>query len=248
MRGPAIEFIDVRALVDGRPVLRGVNFAAPPGVITALLGPRDAGKTTCLRHVVGLARPSAGEVIVDGRPVARLRPRELAELRRRFGVMFEGGSPEAFALFGAWTALENVAFPIRLGGRRREALVDARARGLLRDVGMEGYEQRRPDELPAPLRQRVALARALAAIPEFVLLDGLETASQGLDLARLCELVRERHEAEGGTYLVATESPDLAVRLADEVVMLRSGRVVDPSLVDDLRPLAEVGSIGESLG
>jgi len=230
---PAIEFVEVRTSVERRRALRGVSFAVPRHSITVLIGASGAGKTLCLRHVIGLQAQDFGEVLVDGLPVARLRSRELAGLRRRFGVMFAPGAPGAFALFGSMSVYDNIALPLRLRGDLTEAHVRERVLQQLEELGLAEHAPRRPDELSRQLRKRAALARALAPFPEFVLLDDFGAGIDETTPGRLCDLIHERRAREGGSYLIATRDIDVARRMADELVVLREGRIVDPEAVEE---------------
>jgi len=218
---PAIEFVDVHGGRDRTPVLRGVSFAVYRGAVAALVGPGGAGKSSCLRQIVGLETPWAGDVIVEGRSVPSLKRRRLAELRERFGVMFQAGPAADCALFAAMDVYTNVAVPIRVAGSAREPEIRRRTLERLEEVGLREYANAMPAELTAPLRKRAALARALAARPEFALLDDLDE-----ELDDLCDVIRERRESDRGTYLLTTRDADLAARVADEVFHLVEGRLV----------------------
>jgi ABC-type transporter Mla maintaining outer membrane lipid asymmetry ATPase subunit MlaF len=204
------------------PTLRGASFAVERGSITAVLGARGAGKSSCVRQVLGLDLPVAGDVIVTGRSVPSLKGRRLAKLRARFGVMFEAGTEGDCALFAGMNVFDNVAVPMRVAGVTRETEVRRRTLERLDEVGLAGCAQAMPTDLPASMRRRAALARALAARPEFALLDGLDA-----DLEEdLYDVIRERRESDGGTYLVTTRDASVAAQLADQVVELVEGRVV----------------------
>lgn len=218
---PAIEFVDVHATRERTPVLRGVSFAVYHGEIAALVGPPGAGKSSCLRQVIRLDVPHAGDVIVAGRSVASLKGRRLAKLRGRFGVMFQAGAMDGCALFAGMDVYDNVAVAIRATGRARESEVRRRTLERLEEVGLRDWAHAMPAELTRPMCKRAALARALAARPTFALLDDLDA-----ELADLYDLIRERREVDAGTYLVTTRDAELAGRLADAVVPMVEGRIV----------------------
>jgi ABC-type transporter Mla maintaining outer membrane lipid asymmetry ATPase subunit MlaF len=199
-----------------------VSFAVSRGAITALVGPRGAGKSSCLRQVIGLDRPRAGDVLVAGRSVPALKGRRLAKLRTRFGVMFQGSVESDCALFGGMNVYENVAVPLRVAGRAREDEIHRRTLERLEEVGLTSYAGALPAELTGPLRKRAALARALAARPEFALLDDLDP-----EIVDLCDVIHEHRLTDGATYLLTTRDADLAARVADDVLVLAAGRVVD---------------------
>jgi phospholipid/cholesterol/gamma-HCH transport system ATP-binding protein len=219
---PAIEFVSVYAQRSQTPTLRGVSFAVDRGSITAIVGGRGAGKSSCVRLALGLDLPQAGDVIVTGRSVPSLKGRRLAKLRARFGVLFEAGAEGDCALFAGMNVFDNVAVPMRAAGSTREAEVRRRTLERLDEVGLTGCGDAMPTELPASMRKRAALARALAARPELALLDGLDADFDD----DLYDVIRERREADGGTYLVTSRDAAVARRLADQVVELVEGRVV----------------------
>jgi len=199
---------------EGAPVLRGVSLSVPAGSTAALLGPSGCGKTTLLRIVAGLERADAGAVRFAGAPVDGVPPH-----RRGFGLMFQD-----YALFPHLDVAANVAFGLR-GRDLDRAAVAARVAEMLELVGMAGYGRRRVYELSGGERQRVALARSLAPGPRLLMLDE--------PLAALDRELRERLQGElqailrrvGATALYVTHDQGEALALADQVVLMRAGRV-----------------------
>lgn len=239
VEAPAIEAVGLRTILGGRLVLDEVGFAAPPGSITILLGPSGVGKTTCVRHLTGLARPARGDVLIEGRSRFGLSQDELVALQRRFGVVFQGSGLHGSALFESMTVHENVGFQLRAQRdplaaadqlRSRPDALDegshALVRESLREVGMLGHAEAMPEELSAGMRRRVALARAMVAEPEFLIIDGLDAGLDGVRLMKLCELIAARHERLGGTYVITTHDMEVARRLGDRLIVLWGGRVV----------------------
>jgi phospholipid/cholesterol/gamma-HCH transport system ATP-binding protein len=232
---PAVELIDVHTAFDGEWVLRGVSFAAPADRITVLLGPSGVGKTTCIRHITGLLFPDVGDVLVEGKSRGELRKREHEELARRFGVLIQGSGLYTSALWGSMTVLENLMFQLQaLSGDRPRPEAELREQALerLREVGLADHADKLPGVLSAGMSKRVALARALVSDPDFVVLDSFEDGVDPVRLGRLCELIRWHHEKFGGTYIVTTHDMDVARRLADHVVVLWEGRVVEEGPAD----------------
>jgi putative ABC transport system ATP-binding protein len=204
--------LDVKAL-------RGLSLSIGTGEFTALCGPSGSGKTTTLNLIGALDRPTSGTVALEGRELTPLSRRELSHLRRdRIGFVFQ-----AYNLIPVLTAYENAEIVLSLQGvdaaTRRE-----RVRALFAEVGLEGLEDRRPDQLSGGQQQRVAIARAIASDPAVVLADeptanvDSETANHLLDLME--ELNRER----GVTFLFSTHDPRVMER-ARRVVRIVDGRV-----------------------
>jgi phospholipid/cholesterol/gamma-HCH transport system ATP-binding protein len=224
---PAIELIDVHAEIAGTRVLRGISFAARPGRITVLLGPSGVGKTTCLRQVVGLLRPSEGDVLVEGRSTLAMRKSARLALSRRFGVLLQGDGLYGSALWDSMTVEDNLLHQLRAQRDWDEDALRQRCQERLREVGLSDSAKQMPSELSAGMRRRIALARAMVADPDFVVLDSFELGVDAVRLSGLCELIERRHDELGATYLIATQSMEVASRLADEIVVLWGGRVIE---------------------
>ncbi|MFE1825856.1 ABC transporter ATP-binding protein [Streptomyces yangpuensis] len=203
--------------------LRGVSFEVRRGELTALKGRSGSGKTTLLNLVGGLDTPTGGRISVDGTDLATLGEPDLLALRRdRIGFVFQ-----SFGLIPVLTAAENVGVPMRL--RRVPAKErEERARTLLALVGLADHAEQRPGELSGGQQQRVAVARALANDPDLIIADE-PTGQLDSETGRsIMELLRAVVRSEAVTVLVATHDPNL-IELADRVVELRDGRIVDPA-------------------
>jgi phospholipid/cholesterol/gamma-HCH transport system ATP-binding protein len=232
---PAIELIDVHTELGGTRVLRGVSFAALPGRITVLLGPSGVGKTTSLRHVVGLLTPDTGDVLVEGRSTLTMRKSGRLALSRRFGVLLQGSGLYGSALWESMTVEENLIHQLRAQvDSSDEDELFRRSRERLREVGLADSARLTPADLSAGMRRRAALARALVADPDFAVLDSFELGVDVVRLNGLCEMIRRRQEETGGTYLIATQNMDVARRLADDVVVLWEGRVIEEGPADQV--------------
>jgi putative ABC transport system ATP-binding protein len=203
------------------PALRGIDMTVPAGDMVAIVGPSGSGKSTILNMITGIDRPTAGEVLVDGRRIDRLGEEELAVWRgANVGIIFQ-----FFQLLPTLTALENAQLPLDFAraGRRGERV--ERARHNLELVGLGDKLDHVPAELSGGEQQRVAIARALATDPKLLVGDeptgnlDTHTAAEMLDL--LAQL-----NAEGRTILYVTHDLDLAAR-ARRRVTIRDGRVVE---------------------
>ena len=200
-------------------VLKGADFVLPPGRMTALVGPSGAGKSTLL-HICGLLEhPTAGEVLIDGRPTGRMGDGERTRLRReRIGFVYQ-----FHHLLPDFSAAENVVLPQLVAGR---SIGTARSRAgeLLGRLGLAERLAHRPGKLSGGEQQRVAIARALANAPKLVLADeptgNLDPATAERVFDELLAVVRDT----GTAALIATHNPDLAARM-DEVWRLAEGRL-----------------------
>ncbi|TNF23003.1 MAG: ABC transporter ATP-binding protein [Rhodobacteraceae bacterium] len=211
--------LEIRNLVrdfDGRRVVDDVSLQIRPGQVTCLLGPSGCGKSTTLRMIAGVDMQDAGEIYVDGQlicdTVFRVPPEQ-----RSIGLMFQD-----FALFPHLTVGKNVAFGLRCKGEEARS----RAEEMLRRVGMARHIDNYPHELSGGEQQRVALARALAPQPKIMLMD---EPFSGLD-NRLRDGIRDDtlallKEADAAVLLV-THEPEEAMRMADEIALMRDGKIV----------------------
>ena len=196
--------------------LRDVTLTVEPGEVVAVMGPSGSGKTTLLNLIAGVDRPTAGRVVVGGKTVSEMGEEELRQYRLRgVGYVLQHGN-----LVPTLTALENVLLPMVLAGAPDEA----RARKLLREVGLEGKEERLPEELSGGEQQRLAVAVALANNPPLIVAD--EPTGE-LDLAtgeRVVRLLLSQARDKGKTVIMTTHDPRVA-RMADRVVLLEDGVV-----------------------
>ena len=201
-------------------VLRGVDLSVRAGELTAVVGPSGAGKTTLLYLLGGLARPSAGEVWIDGRPIFQMGDDSLSALRnRRLGFVFQ-----YHHLLPDLDAADNVALPLRVSGASRK---DARqkARALLLSVGLGHRLDHRPGELSGGEQQRVAVARALILDPAVVLADEPTGNLDRANSEAVFELLKSATRKGKQAVVMVTHNPDLAER-ADRVVRMEDGAIL----------------------
>ena len=205
-----------------QPVLRGVDLEVPDGSITVIIGQSGGGKSVFLRHLLGLVRPDAGRVLVDGVDLTRLRGRALDRIRERYGVVFQGG-----ALFDSLTCAENVAFPLREKTRLSRGQVAERVATGLQRVGLADVGSKYPAEVSGGMRKRVAIARALVTEPAIVFFDEPTTGLDPILVNTIHGLIRELHRRLTFTaVMVSHEIPEI-VQIADSVAMLHEGRIVE---------------------
>jgi phospholipid/cholesterol/gamma-HCH transport system ATP-binding protein len=203
-------------------VLRGLDLDVATGSITVVIGRSGGGKSVLLRHLIGLLRPDAGRVLVDGADITRLHGRALDEVRRRYGVVFQGG-----ALFDSITCAGNVAFPLREKLRLRAVEVATRVEAALTQVGLEGMGSKYPAEVSGGMRKRVAIARALVTEPEIVFFDEPTTGLDPILVNTIHHLILELHRKLRFTaVMVSHEIPEI-FEIADTVAMLHEGRIAE---------------------
>jgi phospholipid/cholesterol/gamma-HCH transport system ATP-binding protein len=228
-RADAVEFIDVVKRFGRNTVLDGLNVGVPEGLITMILGPSGTGKSVCIKHIVGLLYPDEGDVLVDGESVPDMTDDELFAMRKKFGVLFQDG-----ALFGSMNLYDNVAFPLRQHTEKSEDEIREICSRRLREVGLGGAEDKMPNELSGGMRKRAGFARALVLDPAIVMFDEPDSGLDPVRCALLCDLIREVHEENGGTYIVITHDIASARRLAEYMAILWRGKIVEAGMRKEL--------------
>jgi phospholipid/cholesterol/gamma-HCH transport system ATP-binding protein len=202
-------------------VLQDITFDVPKGKITAILGPSGTGKSVLLKNIIGLLRPEAGDIIVDGENIVGMKEKDLYRIRRKFGVLFQDG-----ALFGSLNLYDNIAFPLREHTRKSEKEV----REIVMDksglVGLLDHMKKFPGEVSGGMKKRAGLARALVLDPEIVLFDEPDSGLDPVRVAYLDELVVKTQEETGATFFIITHNIPSTMRTADYMgVLFRSGLV-----------------------
>ena len=220
MAEPYISILGLKHRFGDNEVLRGIDLDIFRGETLVILGSSGGGKSVLLKHLPGLLRPSAGSIRVDGVEIAELKDRGLGPIRRQMGVMFQGG-----ALFDSFTVAENVAFPLRESGLKKEAEIAARVSDALEIVRLPGEEDRYPSELSGGMRKRVALARAVVGKPACVLYDEPHAGLDPITADSIDHLIKDLQRTRGMTNVVITHELRSVFRIANRIVFIAEGRV-----------------------
>ncbi|NOT07760.1 MAG: ATP-binding cassette domain-containing protein [Gemmatimonadales bacterium] len=214
-----IEFRGVSKRFGEKVVLDGLSLVVPEGQTTVLMGYSGTGKSVCLKHVVGLLEPDAGQVLVDDEVVNELDYEALMQLRGRIGYVFQFA-----ALFDSLTVGENLALGLRRRGLDPGA-VTARVTESLDLVELPGTESRYPAELSGGMRKRVGIARAIALKPRYILYDEPTTGLDPVTTAAINDLMIRARRELGVTSLVVTHDVRSAFAVADRIAFLHEGRI-----------------------
>lgn len=207
-------------------ILDNLNFGIHRGKITTVLGFSGAGKTTLMKHIMGLVDPTEGDVIVLDTVINKLGELELREFRRNFGMVFQYA-----ALFDFLTSYENVAFPLREFTDMNEEQIYEKVMGLLQSVGIsEVAAKRLPSELSGGMRKRVGLARGLALDPHIMLYDEPTSGLDPITTHTVYDLMRDTHrrnEHRGFTSIIISHDIHATLKYSDYIVFMEKGRVVE---------------------
>ena len=225
-----IELIDVHKSFGKHRVLTGLNLSIEDGKTTVIIGLSGGGKSVLLKHIIGLMKPERGQVLVDGVDMTRLNDRELNEIRKKFGMLFQ----EA-ALFDSMTVGENVAFPLREHARLKEKEIREIVSDCLRAVGLSGTEKKMPSELSGGMRKRVGLARAIALRPQIVLFDEPTTGLDPVMTEAINHLIMETQEEFRLTCVVISHDLQSIFRIGHRIAMLYEGGIIAQGTPEDIR-------------
>ncbi len=216
-----ISLRNLRVSYGEREILHGIGFDVMRGETLVILGGSGSGKSTLLRTLVGLERPSSGEIWLKGKNIAAISSDEMDEIRKRIGMSFQGG-----ALFGSMTVGENVALPLREHTKLEDSTIEIILRLKLDQVGLSGYENYMPSQLSGGMKKRAAVARALAMDPEILFFDEPSAGLDPIIAAGVDQLILELKQAFHMTIIVVTHELASAFLIADRMVLIDKGNVV----------------------
>jgi phospholipid/cholesterol/gamma-HCH transport system ATP-binding protein len=210
-------------------VLCGASLHCVRGESMVIIGGSGSGKSVMIKHMIGLLMPDSGQVIVEGKVVNKLKERDLNELRKKFGMLFQGA-----ALFDSLTVGENVGFALREHTTLSETKIRERVAECLKMVGMPGIEGLMPAELSGGMKKRVGLARAIAMNPEIILFDEPTTGLDPVMADVINDLIIKTTRALSVTSVTITHDMVSANRIADKIAMLYEGKIVAVGTPDEI--------------
>lgn len=202
-------------------VMNGLTLDFNRDSITTVLGPSGTGKSVLLKHIVGLLEPDSGTVEVFGKDIWHVQENERAEMRKRFGVLFQDG-----ALFGSMDVFDNVAFPLRKHTDMMEKEISDIVNEKLAEVGLEAAAHRAPGSLSGGMRKRAGFARALVMRPEILMFDEPDSGLDPVRTSLLNDLIMQIHREHRGTYVLVTHDIQTARKVSDYVALVWKGKVV----------------------
>jgi len=225
-----IELIDVHKSFGTQKVLDGLNLEIVDGQTTVIIGKSGGGKSVLLKHIIGLLKPDSGRVMVDGTDITGLNDKNLNEIRKKFGMLFQ----EA-ALFDSMNVAENVAFPLREHTKMKEREIRDIVKERLAAVGLPGVEQKMPSELSGGMRKRVGLARALAMHPQIILFDEPTTGLDPVMTEAINELIITTQKNFDLTCVVISHDIQSIFEVGHRIAMLYEGKIIEYGEPDDIK-------------
>ena len=214
--------------------MRNVSLTVPSGCLYGLIGPGAAGKSVLLKLVVGLVRPEAGTIAVDGEEVTRMNELDLQALRLRFGMLFQNN-----ALFDYLTVADNIAFPLRRLTSLSDAAIREKVDERLACVALSGFGDRLPAGLSGGQKKRVGVARATVTAAPIVLYDEPTAGLDPVTSQKIFDLLRKEQRAAGSTVLMVSSDLDRLLTVTDRVGMMLAGELIFDGTTDEARATGE---------
>jgi len=225
-----IKLIDLHKSFGKQKVLDGLNLEIEDGKTTVIIGKSGGGKSVLLKHIIGLLKPDSGKVFIDDVDIAKLNDKELNEVRKKFGMLFQDA-----ALFDSMNVGENVAFPLREHTKKKEKEIEEIVRERLNAVGLSGVENKMPSELSGGMRKRVGLARAVAMFPQIVLFDEPTTGLDPIMTEAINELIINTQKNFNLTCVVISHDIQSIFEVGHKIAMLYDGKIVEYGTPEEIR-------------
>jgi phospholipid/cholesterol/gamma-HCH transport system ATP-binding protein len=217
---PMIAVRDLAKKIGRQEILRGIDLTVAKGETLVIIGRSGGGKSVLLKHLIGLMQPDDGEIWIDGQNIIGLSERKLAAIRRKIGILFQGG-----ALFDSMTVEENISFPLREAGERNPKVIRDKVNEMLEVIELEGQQKKMPVNLSGGMKKRVGLARSIIRRPSCILYDEPTAGLDPVVSDSINKLIRRLQERYQITSIVVTHDMKSAFHVADHIAYLHEGRI-----------------------
>jgi len=217
-----INLVDIHKSFGNNVVLNGLDLFIEVGKVTVIIGQSGSGKSVLLKHMIGLIQPDKGKVEIDGQDISSFNERQLNEIRKRFGMLFQ----EA-ALFDSMTVGQNVAFPLIEHSKLPKSEIREIVSEKLAHVGLRGVEDKMPSELSGGMKKRVGLARAIALEPEIILFDEPTTGLDPIMADAIDQLIVDIQSRLSVTCVVISHDITGTFKIAHKIAMLYQGKIIE---------------------
>lgn len=225
-----INLVDIYKSFRNNVVLNGLDLLIEVGKVTVIIGQSGGGKSVLLKHMIGLIRPDKGKVEIDGQDITAFNERQLNEIRKRFGMLFQ----EA-ALFDSMTVGQNVAFPLIEHTKLPKSTIREIVSEKLAHVGLRGVEDKMPSELSGGMKKRVGLARAIALEPEIILFDEPTTGLDPIMADAIDQLIVDIQSRLNVTCVVISHDITGTFKIAHKIAMLYQGKIIEYGTPEEIK-------------
>lgn len=223
-----IEMKNISLQLTGTTILDNVSLKIEKGTTHVILGPSGAGKSTILKVILGLLQIDDGSVIIEGKDITSLTEKEILEVRRKMGVVFQGN-----ALFDSLTVAENTSYFLSDFTNDSKEQIDKKVKEILSFVNLEGTENLYPDQLSGGMKKRLAIARALATDPKIILFDEPTTGLDPINSKAVLDLI-QRLKSIGTTSVIVTHILNDAIMIGDILTVINDGKIVTSGSIKEI--------------
>ncbi|HPP11518.1 MAG TPA: ATP-binding cassette domain-containing protein [bacterium] len=225
-----LEVRNLTVRLEGKTILNNISLKVIPGESLVIAGPSGCGKSVFLKSILGLIEPTGGEIFFEGQNVREMTPEQREQFHQKIEMVFQNS-----ALFDSMTVWENVGFFLLYHTHLSEEEIRQRVKEALKAVGLEGIEEKMPEQLSGGMRKRVAIARALISQPRMLFYDEPTTGLDPVTSKHITRLMMEIHSRYGTTDITVTHDVKLAARIAQRIVLLGNGRIEEMGSFEQLR-------------
>ncbi len=225
-----IQITDLHKKFNGQTVLDGIDLEIRDDETMVIVGPSGCGKSVLLKHIVGLLHPDSGSITINGEDITRYSEKQIYELRRKFGMLFQSA-----ALFESLSTGENVGLWIKEHTDTPDDQIEAKVERILNLIGLRGIQNKNPSELSGGMKKRVGLARAIIHDPQFLLYDEPTTGLDPIMSDIINDLIIKIRQELKNTAIVVTHDMTSVYKIADRIAMLHKGKIIFIGSSDELR-------------